>query len=173
MIISPEVQQRLIESYYEPDQLVTAQNYRRLGGAILDTVIVLFTLFIGWFIWFCIVAGRGQTPGKQLLGMYVIRENGLRSGGAFMFFVRQLLVKDLLFSLLGALTGGILWLLAALWCLWDHERQCLWDKVSHTYVGYSPNGFRPLTVTEVAEELRLGNTPPGSVPRVARDKPTT
>jgi hypothetical protein len=31
-------------------------------------------------------------------------------------------------------TGGILGIIGALWMLWDDRKQCLWDKMAHTYV---------------------------------------
>ncbi|HEY8490725.1 MAG TPA: RDD family protein, partial [Dehalococcoidia bacterium] len=139
----------VVESYYPPDQLVTAGPGRRLGAYLLEIVISLLTLFIGWFVWFCIVAPRGQTPGKQLLGLYIMRADGTRAGGGYTW-LREVLVKGVLF-------GGIIstiffpaWLVSAAWCLWDKDRQCLWDKVTETYVAWSPQGYRPST----ADELR-------------------
>lgn len=44
-----------------------APRWKRLVGFLLDGVLAALTLGIGWWIWFFIVAGRGQTPAKQLL----------------------------------------------------------------------------------------------------------
>jgi hypothetical protein len=52
---------------------------------------------------------------------------------------------------LGTITGGIYSILAGLWCTWDKNRQCLWDKMGTTYVAHSPNGFKPETATERAQ----------------------
>lgn len=136
-----------IDQVYQPDEVQTATPGRRLGAYALDLVISVITLYIGWTVWFIFTARNGQTPGKQLVGLYVIREDGTRAGGWYMW-LREWLVKGLLFGLLGALTGGIVSLLAMLWLLWDRDRQCLWDKVSSTHVGYSPYRFRPLTKRE-------------------------
>lgn len=152
---------RLIESFYAPDQIVTAGAGRRLAGYVLDVVLQAVTLYIGWLIGAAIVAARGQTPGKQLLSMYVIREDGTRAGGAFTFFVREVVIKGILFTIVATITLGVGWLLAALWCLWDRNRQCLWDKVGDTYVAYSSRGFRPLTADEMLQDLRRGTTPAG------------
>ena len=151
-------QPRLIESLYAPEELATASPGRRLGGYALDTLFLIITLFIGWLIWFIIVAPRGQTPGKQLLGMYVMREDGSRAGGGYMW-LREFVVEGIVFGvLISGLTGGLGWALGALWCLWDRERQCLWDKVTATYVATSPLGYRPLTANELREQ---GMEPPG------------
>ena len=57
---------------------------------------------------------------------------------------------NVLGCILGPLLCGfvLLPLLAAAWCLWDRNVQCLWDKLGRTYVGYSPRGFKPLTHEE-------------------------
>ncbi|MXW23299.1 MAG: RDD family protein, partial [Chloroflexi bacterium] len=143
--------QRFIESCYHPEDLQTATQGRRLVGYVLDSLIVVLTFGIGWLVWLLLAAPRGQSPGKQLLGMYIIRNDGSRAGGAYTW-VRELIIKVLLFgglfAVLGAMTGGLgqlLWVIPALWCVWDAERQCLWDKVGSTYIAHSPQGYRPLT----------------------------
>jgi len=137
-----------IESYYTRDKLVTASPARRLGGYLLDVTFSILTLGIGWFIWFCIVAPRGQTPGKQLVGLYIMKEDGTRAGGGYTW-LREFVIKGLLFGVVAAITLYVLWILAALWCIWDRERQCLWDKVGNTYVAWSPLGYRPPTASDL------------------------
>ncbi|MXZ46823.1 MAG: hypothetical protein F4Z08_07540 [Chloroflexi bacterium] len=161
--------QRFIESCYHPEDLQTATQGRRLVGYVLDSLIVVLTFGIGWLVWLLLAAPRGQSPGKQLLGMYIIRNDGSRAGGAYTW-VRELIIKVLLFgglfAVLGAMTGGLgqlLWVVPALWCVWDAERQCLWDKVGSTYIAHSPQGYRPLTAAEMAVR---GEQPPaaGGIP---------
>jgi hypothetical protein len=36
--------------------------------------------------------------------------------------------------------AGLVRLIASLWCLWDPDKQCGWDKVMSSYVAYSPTG---------------------------------
>lgn len=141
-------QDRVIESYYPDGSLVTAEAVRRLGAFLLDVVIFWFTLSIGWIIWFIIVAPNGQTPGKQILGMYVMKADGSRAGGGDVW-MRELLLKFLVIWILSVLTSGIFPLIAALWCLWDRNVQCLWDKMGGTYVAWSPRGYRPLTAPQL------------------------
>ena len=153
---------RRIESFYPPEQLGTAEPGRRLAAYALDLAVSFLTLGVGWVIWFLVVAQRGQTPGKQLVGLYVMREDGTRAGGWYTF-LREWVVKGTVGGavlVLGSLTGGaglVLYLPVVLWCTWDRERQCLWDKLAQTYVAFSPGGYRPPT----AAELRLrGEQPP-------------
>ena len=139
---------QFIESVYDQDHLVTASPGRRLGGYLLEGLLFIITLVIGWFIWFCIVARNGQTPAKQLLRMYTMKSDGTRAGGGYTW-LREWIVKGLVTGLLSAITAGFYGLIAALWCLWDRDRQCLWDKMAGTYIAYSPNGYKPMTANEL------------------------
>lgn len=124
--------------------MTTATPARRLGGNLLDGLFMVITLFIGWLIWFAIVAPRGQTPGKALVSTYVMREDGSRAGGWFMWG-REGLVKWLLFSIVDFFAFGFAKMIASLWCLWDDDKQCVWDKIMSSYVAYSPYGPPSLT----------------------------
>jgi hypothetical protein len=85
---------------------------------------MIFTLGIGWLIWWFIVAPRGQNPGKAVVGIRVIRTNGdaVRTGG---MFVR---------GLAGMLCGILPFYLDDLWILWDRDAQTLHDKLVNTVV---------------------------------------
>ena len=79
------------------------------------------------------VYGRGQTPGKQLVGIYsaLIYEPELRLSWGSTFF-REFVIKGLLFGFfLAIVTSGIVWVLDYLWALWDGSghNQTLHDKV--------------------------------------------
>jgi uncharacterized RDD family membrane protein YckC len=96
----------LIESLYGRDQLETASRRRRFAANLIDTGVVVFTLVVGWLIWFSVVAPRGQSPGKQLLHLYIIRDDGTRAGGRYTW-LRDALVKQLLFgAVLSSISGG-------------------------------------------------------------------
>ena len=146
---------RVIEGFYPDGELETAAPLRRLGGPVVDGVLFVFTLGIGWLIWFLIVAQRGQTPGKQLTGMYIIRKDGSRAG-AWYTVPCEIIVEGLLFGLFDANSAGIAGIVGALWCTWDRDRQCLWAKIASTYVAYSPDGRCPLTRSEFSERS-IGN----------------
>jgi uncharacterized RDD family membrane protein YckC len=138
--------------------IATATPARRLGGYLLDGVLLVVTLFIGWLIWFIIVAPRGQTPGKALVSTYVMREDGTIAGGWSMWG-REFLVKTVLFGFINFFVG-LASTVASLWCLWDTDRQCLWDKIMGSYVAYSPVGAPlraptgPISQSTPADRLR-------------------
>jgi len=115
------------------DQPQLASVGRRLAALALDCLIAISTLLIGLAVWSLIVYGRGQTPGKQLVGIYAAKVSDPRiplSWGSM--FLREFVVKTLLFgSLLNIATSGIVWAVDYLWPLWDGSghSQTLHDKV--------------------------------------------
>ena len=62
-----------------------ATPLRRLMAHLLDVILFFLTLIIGYIIWWLIVLGRGQTPGKQLLSIRAIRRDGSRVSWGIMF----------------------------------------------------------------------------------------
>lgn len=101
---------------------------KRLGGHLLEGLLAVGTLGVGWLVWALIVFSNGQTPAKQLLGMRAITlVTGQRSGWG-RTAVREVFAKWLVGSLLGFLVIPYFWL------LWDKDHQQLWDKIVGTVV---------------------------------------
>jgi uncharacterized RDD family membrane protein YckC len=72
---------------------------------------------------------NGQTPGKLLFGIRVIRPDGRRVDFLYAV-VREVVVKTLVFAAIGgSITFGLTWLLDCLWPLWDDENRALHDLV--------------------------------------------
>jgi uncharacterized RDD family membrane protein YckC len=71
---------------------------------------------------------NGKTLGRMALNIRVVRASGepITFGYAVL---REVVVKWLLFGILGALTGGIAQLLDYLWPLWDEQNRCLHDMI--------------------------------------------
>ena len=107
----------------------------RLGAYLLEGILAVVTLGIGWLIWAAMIAGTGQTPAKRLLKQRVINADTLRPAGfAKMFFVRGLL-GGIVAGLAITFTIGVLLFMP----FWDKRNQNLWDKVSNTYVVHDSN----------------------------------
>ena len=118
-----------------PQGVNAASPWVRLGSYLLESILVLVTLVIGWVIWARMLAGKGQTPAKKLLGLRVINAADLRPASfGKMFWVRGLLASIVArFAIV--FTVGVLLFMP----LWDKRRQNRWDKVSNTYVVTDPN----------------------------------
>ena len=102
------------------------------------TVLVIAAVVIGTgigIVWWLIALGRGQTPGKQIVGIRVIKDNGELSGWGDTF-LREFVVKCLFLGLLLPVTIGIAWMVDSLWPLWDRaeKMQTLHDKLLGTLV---------------------------------------
>ena len=149
-----------------------ASRKRRLAGFIIDQLILNFTVGVGWLVWFLIIAGRGQTPGKQLLALRVVREDGRLASYGWML-LREIVVKFIIFvapvlglGVIGVVVGGaagtafaflgyaITFIFVPLWCVWDKNRQSLWDKAVRTLVIHDSEVVAARTESsEAAENL--------------------
>ena len=77
-----------------------------------------------------ILWGRGQTPGKQVLGLAVI-DNRTRTNATFAtMFLREFVGK----GLLGGITFGITTIVSAFMILLGERRQGIWDSMASTTV---------------------------------------
>jgi uncharacterized RDD family membrane protein YckC len=139
---------------YTPGQPVVAQPYGqvanvwgarpvstlvsaggRLGASLLDALLIMVTLGIGWLIWNLITWANGQTPGKQLLGHVVADAS---TGEAFTWgrmFLRDFLIRGLLFGLLNMITFGVFSLVDVL-MVFRADRRTLHDQMAGSIVRY-------------------------------------
>jgi uncharacterized RDD family membrane protein YckC len=143
---------------YDGTFILDAEGTVVLGGRgerilawFINALLVIFTLFIGWLVWWFIVAPRGQNPGKAIVGVRVIGADGraVRTGG---MFVRGL--ASLLASLIPLYLDN-------LWMLWDRDAQCLHDKLVNTVVVKAHGSEK------IVERGSLGPPPAGFSPRPA------
>ncbi len=132
-----------------------ASRGQRLAGHLFEIVLFALTLGIGWIFWFVNTAQNGQSPAKRLLGMQVVDAQG-QPASLVRMVARDVWLKVLVFVLLDllllsmevegginlAFAGVVAWLVAAGWCAWDGQRQCLWDKVAGTRVVVTSHGGR-------------------------------
>ena len=96
---------------------------------------VLLVVFAGYLVWWLFMLRRGQTPGKQIVGIRVIKDDGEPSGWGYTF-LREFVIKGLVVGILSVLMLGVAWIVDSLWPLWDKEKkmQTLHDKLLGTLV---------------------------------------
>jgi uncharacterized RDD family membrane protein YckC len=76
----------------------------------------------GWIAW--LNGSKGQSPGKALMGLKVIRDvDGTTLGGPVG------IVRSLALLLMLGFTAGIAWALSLAWPMWDAKKQTLHDKI--------------------------------------------
>ena len=115
-----------------PQGIKAAGIGQRVGAYILDIVLFFVTLIIGYIIWWLFTLSRGQTPGKQLLGIRVMRADGTRSDWGWTF-VREFLIKSIAVGILDSVVG-IATIVDLVWAFWDKDRQTIHDKIMKTVV---------------------------------------
>jgi uncharacterized RDD family membrane protein YckC len=116
-----------------PNGVVISSPARRFGGYLLEGLLIICTLFIGWLVWALFAFANGQTPAKQLLGMRVVLIPAQSAGWGRMF-LREFVAKTVV-AVLSSVTFGIV----NFWLLWDPSRQELWDKMVNTLVVNDPS----------------------------------
>ena len=117
-----------------PSGVKVAGIGQRVAAYLLDIFLFFATLIIGYIIWWLFTVSRGQTPGKRLVGIRVMRIDGTSSRWGWTF-IRESLVKFGLFVVAtAALTTGLATVLDLLWAFWDKDRQTLHDKIVKTVV---------------------------------------
>ena len=102
-------------------------------AALLAVALASVAVVLGYFVWWLFALRRGQTPGKRVVGIRVIRDDGSPSDWGYTF-VREFVIKFLVGGVLSGMTGGIYWMVDHLWPLFDENLQTLHDKMVSTIV---------------------------------------
>ncbi len=142
----------------EPPDPVTmlATRGQRIGAFFMEVLLAIVTLGIGYIVWSLVIWARGQTPGKQVLRMRVIRVENRRVANWGWMFLRQLGIYFALFFLIGIIVSLALdssqdrstvlsilqvvwWLANAIVFLIDSRNQTILDKIVKTVVIKEPN----------------------------------
>jgi uncharacterized RDD family membrane protein YckC len=76
---------------------------------------------------------NGQTLGKQMLGITVVRDSGQPLGFGYSA-LREVVVKNLAVGIASSIIPFIPWLLDNLWPLWDDQNRALHDMAVQTHV---------------------------------------
>lgn len=108
-------------------QLATAGS--RIRAALLDGLLMVVTLFIGWLIWSIVLWKQSTSPAKKMLGMTVVDANTGAPATIKQMVMREVLGKWVVGSVAGIVT------LASLVMLWaTPRRQAVWDYIGTTVV---------------------------------------
>jgi uncharacterized RDD family membrane protein YckC len=105
-------------------------NGKRFGAWLLEILLQIVTLVIGWIIWSLIVWRNGQTPAKSLLNMRCMTADTREIATWGRMALREIVGK----WLLGTLTGGITTVISAFMILFSESRQGIWDHIANTVV---------------------------------------
>jgi uncharacterized RDD family membrane protein YckC len=116
-----------------PAGVPLSNPWARLGSSLLDIVLLIVTLFIGWLVWTLIVWSKGQTPGKQICGQRVVMKRTGRAATWGEMALRDFVIRGLAVGILGQITCGIFTLVATL-MIFSTYHETMWDKWAGTLV---------------------------------------
>ena len=123
----PSIPTGLTTSTATPTQLASAGS--RIGAALLDGLLMVVTLFIGWLIWSIVLWKQSTSPAKKMLGMTVVDANTGAPATVKQMVMREVVGKWVVGSVTGVVT------LASLVMLWaTPRRQAVWDYIGTTVV---------------------------------------
>jgi uncharacterized RDD family membrane protein YckC len=108
------------------------------AGGIVTGILAGLAYLVALLLYAPLLMGRegehnGQTWGKQIVGIRVVRDTGQPVDVAF-GFLREFVVKGLLFGFAGSFFFSIPTLVDYLWPLWEDENRCLHDLLVKTHV---------------------------------------
>jgi hypothetical protein len=135
-------------------------NRRFWGDYLLEGLLFVVTLGIGWFIWMIFTSKTGQTPAKRLLNTYPVNVETGRVIGQGESWLREVVIKGLVIRLvLDTITSGVAGIVDAVWVFFDKDRQALHDKVLKQVVVYAPAGI-PASMQQMENAPPLYTAPP-------------
>jgi uncharacterized RDD family membrane protein YckC len=105
----------------------------RLGAFLMDALLSVVTLGIGWLIWSLIVWQKGTTPGHQVLKQKIVDE---QTGETFTWgrmALRELVFKGIVIGVGSIFTLGILWVVDSLFVVRE-DRKTIHDMMSRSLV---------------------------------------
>ena len=116
-----------------------AGPFRRLIAALIDDsflvlILVFWPLVFLILLWWLLVLARGQTPGKQLAGIFAVRRDGSRFGWGRMF------IRESFRLLFYAVTFGFAALVDGALILLRKDRRSVTDLVAGSVIVYVPSG---------------------------------
>jgi uncharacterized RDD family membrane protein YckC len=104
----------------EPQRLASIQA--RFGSALLDALLLIVTLFVGWVIWNLFTWKTGQTPAKRILKQVVV---DAKTGEVFSWSrmaLREFAVKGAAENIASGATSGITFVIDSLFVFREDRR---------------------------------------------------
>jgi uncharacterized RDD family membrane protein YckC len=108
-------------------------------GAVIGAFLLFGLAFlVVWLLYSPLLMMRqgehnGQTWGRQVLGIRVVRDNGQPMDFWWSAF-REILIKGVAVGIASSIVPFIPWLLDYLWPLWDDQNRALHDMAASTHV---------------------------------------
>ena len=105
----------------------------RLGSYMLELLLAIVTLGIGWIIWSLIVWGKGTTPGHQIVRLYIVDSKTGKTATWGHMALREFVMKGIVGSIASILTFSVYFIVDSLFVVRE-DRKTLHDLMSSTSV---------------------------------------
>ena len=113
---------------------VPVNNGARFWAAVLDGVLMVVTLFIGWIIWSVVLYSQSTSPAKKILGLQIV---DAKTGAPAT--MQQMLLREVLGKMvLSPISRGVTSLVSAVMILVMPNRQGIHDYIAKTVVVRKP-----------------------------------
>jgi uncharacterized RDD family membrane protein YckC len=116
-----------------PAGIALTNPWARLGSWLIDVLLLIVTLFVGWLVWTLIVWSKGQTPGKQICGQRVVMKSTGRAATWGEMALRDFVIRTLAIGILGQITCGIFTIVST-FMIFSTYHETMWDKWAGTLV---------------------------------------
>jgi uncharacterized RDD family membrane protein YckC len=111
-------------------QVTPCSNGKRFGAALLEGLLFVVTLGIGWLIWDILLLSKATSPAKKMLGLRIV---DIKTGVPAT--MQQMLLREVLGKfVLGSIASGITGLVSLVLILVTPSRQGVWDYIARTTV---------------------------------------
>jgi uncharacterized RDD family membrane protein YckC len=105
----------------------------RLGAHLMEGLLALVTLGIGWLIWSLVEWGKGTTPGHKVLKQYIVDEKTGKTFSWGRMALREVVIKGLLCGVLYVVTFSVFYFVDSLMVVRD-DRRTIHDRISGSLV---------------------------------------
>ena len=103
---------------------------RRVGATLLDAVLIVVTLFLGWFVWSILLWKQSTSPAKKMLRMQIVDANTGAPATMQQMVMREAVGK----WVVGSASGGLANLASFVMLFATPKRQGVWDFIGGTTV---------------------------------------
>ena len=103
---------------------------RRVWAAILDVILMIATLLIGWFIWSIVLWKQSTSPAKKMLGMRIVDANTGAPATMQQMVMREVVGK----WVVGSVAAGLANVASFVMLFITPKRQGVWDYIGGTTV---------------------------------------
>ena len=131
-MVEPIISEEKKNIVLEP--LEGVSGWTRFGSWLLERVLMIVTLGIGWIIWAITLRGSGQTPAKKMMNLTIwdLETN------APMTLERMIIMRGLVGGLVAGFALPLTLYILAFMPFWDKNNRDLHDKVSRSSVIATP-----------------------------------